>query len=284
MFKGGRGNKPVIMEERQVHIESVKRVVVKVGSSTLTHSNGLLNFKRIESLVKQLADIHNSGLEVVLVTSGAIAAGVGRLGLKSKPKAMPKKQAAAAVGQVALMHMYDKFFAEYGQIAAQILITKEDMADKTRLANAKNTFGALLEQNVIPIVNENDAIATEEIKFGDNDTLSAEVCRLICADLLILLSDINGLYDCNPSTHPEAKLISFVPRISEEIFASAEGAGSSVGTGGMITKLKAAQIATESGAAMVIVNGAIQGILNDVLEGKDVGTFFQCNCCRHTEI
>jgi glutamate 5-kinase len=262
------------MKERKSYIKEVRRVVVKVGSSTLTHSNGLLNFRRIESLVKQLSDLHNSGLEVVLVSSGAIAAGVGKLGLTTKPKLMPQKQAAAAVGQVALMHMYDKFFAEYGQIAAQVLITKEDMNHETRVENAKNTFSALLAQKVIPIVNENDAIATEEIKFGDNDTLSAEVCSLIHADLLILLSDIDGLYDCNPLEHPDAHMISYVEEVTEDIMSAASGSGSSLGTGGMITKLKAAKIATASGAAMIIVDGSIQDILNKVIEGEDIGTYF----------
>jgi glutamate 5-kinase len=265
-----------MMSLREEYIKDVKRVVVKVGSSTLTHSNGSLNLRCIENLVRQLSDIHNRGVEIILVTSGAIAAGVGKLGLRTKPKSMPKKQAAAAVGQVALMHMYDKLFAEYGQVTAQILITKEDMEQSTRLVNARNTFSALLKQKVIPIVNENDAIATEEIKFGDNDTLSAEVCKLTASDLLILLSDIDGLYDSNPALNPDASLISYVNEIDEDICNAAGGAGSSAGTGGMITKLSAARIATASGAAMMIVNGAIPNILNEVLEGREVGTFFRC--------
>lgn len=276
--KGGKGVKtPKNMVEQRTHVQNVKRLVVKVGSSTLTHPNGRMNFRCMENIVKQLADLHNKGLEVILVTSGAIAAGVGKLGLKGKPKSIPEKQAAAAVGQVALMHMYDKFFAEYGKIAAQVLITKEDMGDKEHQANARNTFNSLLKQKVIPIVNENDAIATEEIKFGDNDTLSAEVCKLVSGDLLVLLSDIEGLYDCNPTVNPEAKLIGFVEKITDEVLNSAGGAGSSAGTGGMITKLKAAQIATSSKAAMVIVNGSIENILHHVIEGADVGTFFSIN-------
>lgn len=267
---------PGFMIMREEYIKNIKRMVVKVGSSTLTYQNGRINIRSIENLVRQLADIHNRGIEVILVTSGAIAAGVGKLGLKEKPKSIPEKQAAAAIGQAILMYMYDKLFAEYGQIVAQILITKEDMDDDDRHINAENTFNTLLEQNVIPIVNENDAIATQEIKFGDNDTLSAEVCKLVNADLLVLLSDIDGLYDCNPSINPDAKLIEQVDEITEEICDAAEGAGSKLGTGGMITKIKAAKIATSSGAAMVIVDGSLPNILNDVLDGKNVGTFFKC--------
>lgn len=272
---GGKGFNPNRMSIREEYIKTVKRIVVKVGSSTLTYSNGSLNLRHIENLVRQLSDIHNSGVEVILVTSGAIAAGIGKLGLKAKPKSMPMKQAAAAVGQVALMHMYDKLFAEYGKVSAQILITKEDMDHDTRLVNAKNTFASLLKQKVIPIVNENDAIATEEIKFGDNDTLSAEVCKLTSSDLLILLSDIDGLYTANPSTHPDAVLINYVGDVTEDIYSSAEGAGSSVGTGGMITKLNAARITMAEGSAMVIVNGSTANIISEVLEGKEIGTFFK---------
>jgi glutamate 5-kinase len=272
---GGTDFNPNAMSIREDYIKIVKRIVVKVGSSTLTHPNGSLNLRRIENLVRQLSDIHNSGIEVILVTSGAIAAGIGKLGLKSRPKSMPMKQAAAAVGQVALMHMYDKLFAEYGKVSSQILITKEDMNCSTRLVNAKNTFSALLKLKVIPIVNENDAIATEEIKFGDNDTLSAEVSRLTSADLLILLSDIDGLYDSNPSTNPDAVLIKYVNDITEDVYSAADGAGSDVGTGGMITKLNAAKIVMDNGSAMVIVNGSISNIISEVLEGQEIGTFFK---------
>jgi glutamate 5-kinase len=264
------------MDVRSEYMHGVRRIVIKVGSSTLTYSNGALNLRCIEGIVRQISDIHNRGIEVVLVTSGAIAAGIGKLGLKQKPKSMPKKQAAAAVGQVTLMHMYDKLFAEYGKSTAQILITRDDMEHKTRFLNAKNTFSALFKEKVIPIVNENDAIATEEIKYGDNDTLSATVSKLVSAELLIIMSDIDGLYDSNPSTNPEAKLINYVESLTEDIMKVADGAGSNRGTGGMITKLKAAKIATEAGAAMVIVNGSVQDILNSVLDGKEVGTFFQC--------
>lgn len=262
------------MVVRNDFMKNVKRVVVKVGSSTLTYANGAFNLRCMEGLVRQLTDLHNRGIEVVLVTSGAIAAGVGKLGLKEKPKSMPGKQAVAAIGQVALMHMYDTLFSEYGKVVAQVLITREDMEDKSRSINARNTFGALFSKKVIPIVNENDAVATEEIKFGENDTLSAVVCELISADLLILLSDIDGLYTSNPNVNPDAKLIKNVGNITEDILKAAEGAGTARGTGGMLTKLNAARIVLDSGGAMIIVNGSIPSILNEVLEGNDIGTFF----------
>ena len=236
-------------------MKDVKRVVIKVGSSTLTYPNGLLNLGRMDNLVRQMSNLHNMGIEVVLVTSGAIAAGMGRLGLKEKPKSMSRKQACAAIGQVRLMHMYDKIFGEYGKTTAQILITRDDMEDKLRL---------------------NDAITTEEIKIGDNDTLSAHVCKLAEGDLLILLSDIDGLYDCNPSIDKNAKLINYVKTVSEEVASLAGGAGTSLGTGGMITKINAAKIVNGAGAAMVIVNGAAPDILSRVIGGENVGTFFDC--------
>lgn len=262
------------MNRRIECMKNVKRVVIKVGSSTLTYPNGRLNLGCIENIVRQISNLHNRGIDVILVSSGAIAAGMGKLGLNAKPKSMPKKQACAAVGQVTLMHMYDKIFGEYGKGTAQILITREDMKDKTRIINAHNTFFALLEENIIPIVNENDAITTSEIKIGDNDTLSAHVCKLVEGDLLIIMSDIDGLYDSNPSTHPEAKLIKYVPLVTEKIASAAEGAGSKLGTGGMVTKLKAAKIVNENNAAMMIVNGSIPNILNKALDGEEVGTFF----------
>ncbi|WP_139905238.1 glutamate 5-kinase [Clostridium thermarum] len=265
------------VERREAFMKDVKRVVIKVGSSTLTYPNGLFNLGRIESLVRQISNLHNRGLEVILVSSGAIAAGMGRLGLKEKPKSMSRKQACAAVGQVRLMHMYDKIFGEYGKTTAQILITKDDTVDKKRLRHAKNTFSALFKEKVIPIVNENDAITTEEIKIGDNDTLSAYVCKLVQGDLLILMSDIDGLYNCNPNVNKDAKLISYVSAVTDEIASCAEGAGTKLGTGGMITKLRAASIVNNSGAAMVIVNGSETDILNRVLNGEEVGTFFDCS-------
>lgn len=265
------------MNIRKKHLKDVKRVVVKVGSSTLTHASGLMNINQIEKLVRQISDLHNQGIEVVLVTSGAVAAGVGKLGLKSKPKTIPEKQAAAAVGQGILLHMYEKIFSEYGKIAAQILITKDDISHRTRFLNARNTFFALFEQGAIPIVNENDAIIVDEIKLGDNDTLSAVVASLIEADLLILLSDIEGLYDSNPRTNPDAVLIHEVEEITDEIAGCAGGAGSSLGTGGMATKISAGRIATAAGVSMVIVNGAKDNIIRDVVSVEEVGTFFAPN-------
>ncbi|MCY6354307.1 glutamate 5-kinase [Clostridium sp. ZS2-4] len=260
---------------RKEQLKDVKRVVIKVGTSTLTYPTGLLNLSRIENLVRQLSDIHNRGIEVILVSSGAIGAGIGKLGLKERPKTIPQKQAAAAVGQGILLHMYEKLFSEYGKIAAQILLTRDDISHRTRFLNATNTFYALLEQGVIPIVNENDALVVDEIKFGDNDTLSAMVASLVNADLLILLTDIDGLYDSNPKTNPNAQFIDYVENITDEIIATAGDAGSSLGTGGMITKINAGKIATSSGSSMIIVNGDAPNVLNDILDGKDIGTFFQ---------
>lgn len=260
---------------RKDYLGDIKRVVVKVGTSTLTHSSGLLNLSRIESLVRQLADLHNQKLEVILVTSGAVGAGMGKLGLKAKPKTIPEKQAAAAVGQGILLHMYEKIFSEYGKTVAQILLTKDDFSNRNRFLNARNTFFALFEQGVTPIVNENDAVVVDEIKVGDNDTLSALVSSLVEADLLIILSDIDGLYDDNPSTNPDAKLIYFVESINSEIESLAGGAGTKLGTGGMATKLSAGKIATASGTAMVIANGSKPLILQDIIDCKEVGTLFK---------
>jgi glutamate 5-kinase len=263
------------MDYRQKYIKDVKRIVVKVGTSTLTHSSGLLNLGRIEGLVRQLADLHNQGYEIILVTSGAVGAGMGKLGLKVKPKTIPEKQAAAAVGQGILLHMYEKIFSEYGKTVAQMLLTKDDFSNKYRSSNAKNTFLELLRQGVIPIINENDAVVVDEIKVGDNDTLSALVTNLIDADLLILLSDIDGLFNDNPSINPEAKLIPFVDYINSDIEKTAKGSGSKLGTGGMATKISAAKIATASGAAMVIANGSNIGILQSIVDCKETGTLFK---------
>jgi len=260
--------------DRKEYLQKVKRIVVKVGSSTLTHNTGYLNINRIERLVRQLVDINNREVEIVMVSSGAIAAGRGRLGLKKRPKTIPEKQAAAAVGQGILLHMYEKIFSEYGKVVAQILLTREDFSQRSRFLNARNTFFTLFEQGVIPIVNENDAIVVDEIKFGDNDNLSAMVASLVDADLLIILSDIDGLYDSNPKNNPNAKLIYNVEKITGEIEASAGGEGSDLGTGGMITKINAAKVASASGIPMLILNGSIDNIINDTLEGKEVGTLF----------
>lgn len=265
------------MMDRKEYFKDVKRVVVKVGTTTLTHSTGLLNIKRIDSIVKQLVDIHNRGIEVVLVTSGAIGAGMGKLGLKSKPKTIPEKQAVAAVGQGILIHMYEKNFTEYGITTAQILLTRGDIVNRARFLNARNAFFSLLSQGVIPVVNENDAVVIDEIKVGDNDTLSAMVASLIEADLLIILSDIDGLYDSNPRTNPNAKLIKNVETITDEIKHGAKGAGSNLGTGGMETKIKAAEIAVTASCDMVIAKGSIPYIIDDILCGVEIGTLFQKN-------
>lgn len=262
-------------EKRKKYIEFIKRIVVKVGSSTLTHQNGGLNISSIECIVRQIADLHNKGIEVILVTSGAIGAGIGRLGLKTRPKTIPEKQAAAAVGQGILMHMYEKLFAEYGQVVAQILLTREDISHRVRFLNARNAFSALLEKKVIPIINENDAVVVDEIKFGDNDTLSALVASLVEADLLILLSDIDGLYSSDPRINTDAKLLSWVEKITPEIESAAGGAGTSLGTGGMATKIKAAKIAVSAGTSMVIANGAHPGVIGDIINGKEIGTWFK---------
>ncbi|OFI05347.1 glutamate 5-kinase 1 [Clostridium acetireducens DSM 10703] len=260
---------------RKNYIKNIKRVVVKIGTSTLTYSNGLLNLNRIELLVRQLSDLHNRGIEIILVSSGAIGAGIGKLGLNSKPKTIPEKQAAAAIGQGILLHMYEKVFSEYSKTIAQILLTREDMMDRTRFLNARNALFTLLDKDIIPIINENDAIVVDEIKFGDNDTLSSLVSSLVEADLLIILSDIDGLYDCDPHTNKSAKLFDLIEKITPEIEKMAGGAGSNLGTGGMATKIKAGKIATSSGTDMVIVNGSRNNILQSVLDGENVGTWFK---------
>lgn len=252
----------------------VKRIVVKVGTSTLTHQTGLLNLRRIEVLVKMLSDLKNAGMELILVSSGAIGVGVGELGLKEKPSDTPTKQACAAIGQCELMYIYDKLFSEYNHKVAQILLTKDVVEQPHRKENVQNTFNRLLDMNVIPVVNENDTVSVEEIEFGDNDTLAAVVGKLVDADLLIMLSDIDGLYDKNPRQFSDAKLIPHVEEITEEIRALAGGKGSSLGTGGMITKLNAAQIAMDAGFPMILLNGQHPDLLYDLYDGKEVGTLF----------
>ncbi len=259
---------------RSKQCQSVERVVVKVGTSTLTHPTGEMNLFRLESLVRELADLKNRGLEVILVTSGAVGAGIGKVGGK-KPSTMPEKQAMAAIGQGALLHMYEKFFAEYGKTVGQILLTKEDLADRGRHLNARNTLFALLQYGAIPIINENDTVTVDEIKFGDNDTLAALVATLIDADLLILLSDIEGLYTDNPKKNPEATLIKEVNEIDEDIFSLADGTGSEFASGGMQTKINAAKIATLAGIPMVIANGENTGVIKRILDGEECGTFFR---------
>lgn len=261
-------------------IKNSKRIVVKVGTSTLTYENGKINLSRIDKLARVLSDLMNQDKEVVLVTSGAIGVGVGKLKLKEKPKTVREKQAVAAVGQCELMHIYSKFFSEYGHIVGQILLTRDVVDDDHRRQNVINTFETLLEKGIVPIVNENDSVAIDEIEygenriFGDNDTLSAIVAKLICADLLIILSDIDGFYDCDPRKNSCSHLISVVTEITPEIEKCAGGVGSKRGTGGMVTKLSAAKIATSSGIPMVLANGSNPDIILDILDGKEKGTVF----------
>ena len=252
-----------------------RRIVVKVGTSTLTHATGHLNLRRIEKLVKVLSDMKNSGIQVVLVSSGAVSAGVAKLGFGTIPDAPEIKQAMAAVGQSELMKIYDKLFSVYGHTVAQILMTKDVLTNPDRKSAAINTFNRLLEMNCLPIVNENDSVSTDELtKFGGNDILSAHVSTLCEADVLLNLSDVNGLYDSDPRTNPDAKLIDRVETLDESVYAIAGGAGTSRGTGGMIAKLNAAKIVTSVGIPMFILNGEDPEILYTLLDGGHVGTYF----------
>lgn len=250
------------------------RIVVKVGTSTLAHATGRLNIRHVEELVKVLSDLKNAGHQVILVSSGAIGMGVGKLNLPGKPSDMPTKQAAAAVGQCELMYTYDKLFLQYSHTVAQVLLTGEDVDHPERRENFENTMERLLELGALPVINENDTIATAEIKVGDNDTLGAIVACCVKADLLVLLSDIEGLYTADPRKDPDAKLIPTVEEVTPEIEALAGGVGSSLGTGGMATKLRAAKMVTAMGCDMVITNGEHPERLYDIAEGKDVGTRF----------
>lgn len=251
------------------------KIVVKVGTSTLAYPTGRLNIQRMKSLCEVLCDLKNAGHEMILVSSGAIAMGFGKLNLPERPKDVPTKQASAAVGQCELMYLYDRFFTEYNHTVAQLLITAPDIEDGgSRKENFHNTLERLLELGAMPILNENDTISTAEFGIGDNDTLSAIVASTVHADLLVLLSDIDGLYDGDPHKNPDAKRIEVVETISEEILALGGGSGSSLGTGGMATKLSAAQIATQAGCEMVIANGGKPELLYDIVDGKRVGTRF----------
>ena len=254
------------------------RIVVKIGTSTLAHATGNLNIRRVEQICKVLSDIKNTGHELILVSSGAIGMGVGKLGLRERPKDIPTKQAAAAVGQCELMYFYDKLFGEYHHTVAQLLITKEDIACEKRHTNFSNTLNRLLELGAFPILNENDTIATDEIVIGDNDTLAAIVAQSVKADKLILLSDIDGLYTADPHSDPEAKLIPRVQKIDESILALAGISSTKLGTGGMVTKLRAAEICLSCGCEMVIANGRSPDLLYDILDGKQVGTTFSEKC------
>ncbi len=250
------------------------RIVVKIGTSTLAHPTGLLNIRRVEQLCRVLSDIKNAGHQVILVSSGAIGLGAGKLGLLERPKDIPTKQASAAVGQCELMYTYDRLFAKYNHTVGQLLITGEDMESEKRHDNFSNTIRRLLELDALPIINENDTVATEEIGIGDNDTLAANVAQSIRADKLILLSDIDGVFTADPHTHPEAKLIRRIPKIDDKILALAGASSSQLGTGGMHTKLHAAQICIACGCEMIIANGNQPDLLYDILEGKAIGTAF----------
>lgn len=257
------------------NIEDKKRIIVKVGTSTITHKTGRINLRRMEKFVKILSDIHNSGKDIILVSSGAIGLGMSKLGLLERPKDTVTKQACAAVGQCELMYIYDKLFGEYNVNVAQILLTKYTL-DSPRKNNISNTFHKLLEYGIIPIVNENDTIAIDELEleFGENDSLAAYVGAFCDSDMLIIMSDIDGLFDKDPHKYPDAKLISRVTEINEEIESLAGGAGSSLGSGGMKTKLNAAKISLEMGMDMAILNGRNPSVLYDFFDGKEVGTVF----------
>lgn len=254
------------------------RIVIKIGTSTLAHPTGHLNIRRVEELCKVISDIKNAGHEVIIVSSGAIGMGVGKLGLRERPTDIPTKQAAAAVGQCELMYTYDKLFSEYNHTVGQLLITGDDVANDVRHQNFSNTLNRLLDLGAIPIINENDTVATDEIVIGDNDTLAAFVAESVKADKLILLSDIDGLYTADPHTHPDAKLIHVANKIDDDIIALAGGSSCSLGTGGMVTKLQAAKICLACGCDMIITNGNTPTNLYDILDGKQIGTTFTEKC------
>ena len=250
------------------------RIVVKIGTSTLAYATGQLNIRRVEELCKTMSDIRNAGHELILVSSGAIGMGVGKLGLRTRPRDIPTKQAAAAVGQCELMYVYDKLFSEYHHTVAQLLITADNLSNETRHANFTNTLNRLLELGAVPVINENDTVATDEIVIGDNDTLAAMVAESVEANLLVLLSDIDGLYTADPHADPTARLLPVVHRVNDGIRALAGVSSTDQGTGGMVTKLRAAEICLNCGCEMVIANGREPTLLYDIVEGKPVGTRF----------
>lgn len=255
-------------------IKDAKRIVIKIGTSTLTYDTGRVNIRRIETLVKVISDIKNAGYDIIICSSGAIAVGRGKIGMKDKPTDMPTKQAVAAVGQGELMHVYDTLFSQYNHIVAQVLLTKDVVDIPQRRNHVVNTFERLIDMGCIPIVNENDTVSVEEIEFGDNDTLSAIVAGLCGADLVVIMSDIDGLYDSDPNKNPDAKLISLVEQIDHTIFDMASDTTSNRGTGGMITKIHAAEMATRNGIDVLIVNGSDPNILYNLIDGKKHGTHF----------
>ena len=256
------------------YFQNVRRIVVKVGTSTLTHDTGKLNLRRMDHMARVLADLRNQGIEVILVSSGAIGVGVGKLKLPTKPHDIGGRQACAAVGQCELMYIYDKLFGEYGHVTAQVLLTRDCVDDDLRLCNIRNAFDRLLDMGALPIINENDTVATEEIEFGDNDTLSAVVAQIVRADALVILTDIDGLYTANPASDPAATLIHVVDEITDHTRSIAGGAGSSRGTGGMYTKIVAADRATNAGITTAIINGSAPENLYALLNGEEIGTVF----------
>ncbi len=260
-----------------INKKDIKRIVVKVGTSTLTYDTGKINIRRMSKLAQVLSDLKNAGIEIVLVTSGAIGVGVGKLGLKERPMDTPGRQAAATVGQCELMFLYDKFFGEYGNITGQLLVTKDDFDNEERHRNLHNAFMKLFEYGALPIVNENDSVAVDEIVFGDNDSLSAHVAEIVDADTLIILSDIDGLFSANPREDENAVLIHVVDEITDDILAIAGGSGTSRGTGGMITKLHAAQIASAAGIDTVVMNGSDPEEIYKLLDGRQIGTLFKAH-------
>ena len=263
------------MSTARDNLKHARRIVIKVGTSTLAHADtGKLNLYRIEHLVREISDLHNAGKEIIFVSSGAIAAGMNKLGVRIKPQTIPENQALAAVGQGVLMHIYEKFFAEYGQTIGQILLTKENAADEHARENSRNSLRAILNMGAIPVINENDAVGVDEIRIGDNDNLSAIVAAMIEAEVLIILSDIDGLYNGNPKLDENARLIDEVSVIDSQIEQFAGGVGTKLGTGGMFTKVQAAKFATANGVTMLIINGATVGNLRRALSGEVVGTIF----------
>lgn len=258
-----------------INSKEVKRIVFKVGTSSLTYDTGKINIRRMSALARVLSDLKNAGKEIVLVTSGAIGVGVGKLGLGERPHDTPGRQAAATVGQCELMFLYDKFFGEFGNTVGQLLVTRDDFEDDERRRNLHNTFMKLFEYGAIPVVNENDSVAVEEIVFGDNDSLSAHVAKLVGADALVILTDIDGLFSANPREDESARLISSVDRITDEILALAGGSGTSRGTGGMVTKLHAGEIATSAGIDTVVMNGSDPEDIYKLLDGRQIGTHFK---------
>ncbi len=272
------------MEENMSLLSEAQRVVVKVGTSTLTHSTGLLNIRRVEQLVCVLSDLKNAGKEIILVTSGAIGVGAGKLGMRKRPSDMPTKQACAALGQSELMYVYDKCFSEYNHNVAQVLLTRNIIEDARRKENVTNTLSRLLSLSVVPVINENDTVSTEEIEFGDNDTLSAIVSSIVGADLLIILTDIDGLYDSDPHQNPAAKRIPRVRVLDDAVMAAGGSKGSEFGTGGMAAKLHAAQICMQQDIPMIIMNGCRPSKIYDLLDGGDIGTLFYADSTQKGRI